>query len=62
LIGVRTCKFYELQFEVEILTNHANIILSEEGPTLTQIERGVIVEVANAKAKASKFGMKGLGI
>jgi hypothetical protein len=52
LIGVWTCKFYELQLEIEMPTSHANITLFEEGPTLTQIERGVIIKVPNAKAKS----------
>ncbi len=28
--------------------------MSEEGPTLTQIERGVVIEMPNAKAKSFK--------
>ncbi len=52
LIRVQTCKLYELQLEVEIPTSHANIILFEERPTLTQIKRGVVVEMPNAKAKS----------
>jgi hypothetical protein len=41
-IGVLTSKFYELQLEVEMPTNHVNIIMSKGSLAPTQIEGGVV--------------------
>jgi hypothetical protein len=42
LIEIRTSKFYELQLEVEMPTNHVNITMFKGSPTPTQIEGGVV--------------------